>query len=139
MTDRQHQRHEHTSRPVVGADLSADERPGVPMERSPQQPLTPTAPDHFERMRPRRGLTRRSGLRQMTPVFGTAQPLHGVSGLLRRIAYSIHETRVKHWMMLLMADRVDRLEHRIAGLVKVAALVPAGAAAVILAAKLLKD
>jgi hypothetical protein len=34
---------------------------------------------------------------------------------------------------------VDRLEHRIAGLVKVAALVPAGAAAVILAAKFLKD
>jgi hypothetical protein len=139
MTDRQHQRHEHTDRPVVGADLSPKERPGVPMERSPQQPLTPTAPDHFERMRPRRGLTRRKDLAQMTPVFGTAQPLHGISGVLRRIAYSMHETRAKHWMMLLMADRVDRLEHRIAGLVKLAALVPAGAAAVILAAKFLKD
>lgn len=139
MTDRQHQRHEHTDRPVVGANLSSDERPGVPMERSPQQPLTPTAPDHFERMRPRRGLTRRKELRQMTPVFGTAQPLHGISGLLRRIAYSTHETRARHWMMLLMADRVDRLEHRIAGLVKVAAIVPAAAATLIVAAKLLKD
>jgi hypothetical protein len=139
MTDRQHQRHEHTDRPVVGADLSLSERPGVPMERTPQQPLTPTTPDQVERMRPRRGLTRRSELRQMTPVFGTAQPLHGVSGVLRRIAYSIHETRAKHWMMLLMADRVDRLEHRIAGLVKVAALVPTGAAVVFVAFKFLKD
>jgi hypothetical protein len=139
MTDRQHQRHEHTSRPVVGADLSYAERPGVPMERSPQQPLTPTAPDHFERMRPRRGITHRSELRQMTPVFGTAQPLHGISGLMRRIAYSIHETRTRHWMLLLMADRVDRLEHRIAGLVKMTALVPTGAAAIFIAAKFLKD
>jgi len=139
MTDRQHQRHEHTDRPVVGADLSLSERPGVPMERSPQQPLTPTTPAHVERMRPRRGLTRRSELQQMTPVFGTAQPLHGISGVLRRIAYSIHETRARHWMMLLLADRVDRLEHRIAGLVKVAAIVPAAAATLILAAKLLKE
>ncbi|HZX94456.1 MAG TPA: hypothetical protein VFE90_08055, partial [Myxococcales bacterium] len=64
MTDRQHQRHEHTDRPVVGADLSPGDRPGVPMERSPQQPLTPTAPEPFERMRPRRGLTRRKELAQ---------------------------------------------------------------------------
>ncbi|HET7785425.1 MAG TPA: hypothetical protein VFL36_05605 [Myxococcales bacterium] len=139
MTDRHHQRHEHTSRPVVGADLSFGERPGVPMERSPQQPLTPTAPGHFERMRPRRGLTHRSEIRQMTPVFGTAQPLHGISGLVRRIAYSFHETRTRHWMLLLMADRVDRLEHRIAGLVKLAAIVPAAAATLIVAAKLLED
>jgi hypothetical protein len=138
MTEKHRQTHEHLDRPVAGADLAAHERPGVPMEHEPR-PLTATAPDQFERMRPRRGLTHRTETRAMTPVFGTVQPLHGISGLLRRIAYSTHETRARHWMMLLVADRVDVLEHRIAKLVKIAALVPAGAAAVVLAVKFFKD
>jgi len=138
MADRHRQTQEHLDRPVAGADLSPGERPGVPMEHQ-TRPLTPTAPDHVERMRPRRGLTHRKEISAMTPVYGTGQPLHGISGLLRRIAYSTHETRAKHWMMLLLADRVDVLEHRIAKLVKVVALVPAGAAAVVLAVKFLKD
>ena len=138
MTDRQRQLHEHLDKSVAGADLPADERPGVPMERE-TRPLTPTAPEHIEHMRPRRGLTHRQELRSMTPVFGTAQPLHGLSGVLRRIAYSTHETRARHWMMLLFADRVNVLEHRIAKLVKILAIVPAGAAAVVLAVKFFKD
>ena len=138
MTDRQRQLHEHLDKSVAGADLPADERPGVPMEHE-TRPLTPTAPEHIGHMRPRRGLTHRQELRSMTPVFGTAQPLHGLSGLLRRIAYSTHETRARHWMMLLFADRVNVLEHRIAKLVKILAIVPAGAAAVVLAVKFFKD
>jgi len=138
MTDRQRQLHEHLDRPVSGSDLSRHERPGVPMEHE-TRPLTPTAPEQVEHMRPRRGITHRKELRSMTPVFGTAQPLHGISGVLRRVAYSTHETRAKHWMMLLVADRVNVLEHRIAKLVKILAIVPAGAAALVLAVKFFKD
>lgn len=138
MADKLRQAHEHLDQPVAGADLSPQERPGVPMEHQ-ARPLTPTAPEQVERMRPRRGLTHRKEVSSMTPVFGTAQPLHGVSGLLRRIAYRTHETRARHWMLLLAADRVNVLEHRIARLVKVLAIIPAGAAAVVLAAKFLKD
>ena len=136
MTDRDKQREAHRDRPVVGADLH--DRPGVPMEHAPQ-PLTPTAPQQIERMRPRRYVSHRRELSSMTPVFGTAQPLRGLSGLLRRIAYSTRETRTRHWMMLLFADRVDVWEHRIATLVKWTALVPAGAAALILALKFVRD
>jgi hypothetical protein len=138
MTDRQRQLHEHLDKPVAAADLPREERPGVPMEHE-TRPLTPTAPEQIEHMRPRRGLTHRKELHSMTPVFGTAQPLHGLSGLVRRIAYATYETRAKHWMMLLFADRVDVLEHRIAKLVKLIAIVPAGAAALVLTAKFLKD
>jgi hypothetical protein len=138
MTDKLRQAHEHLDRPVAGADLPKQERPGVPMEHQ-ARPLTPTAPEHVERMRPRRGLTHRTEVRSMTPVFGTAQPLHGISGLLRRIAYKTHETHARHWMLLLAADRVNVLEHRIARLVKIIALVPVGAAAVVLAVRFLKD
>ena len=121
-----------------GVDLLAHERPGVPMEHAPQA-LTPTAPQPIERQRARRGMVKRIGLREMTPVFGTAQPLSGVSGLVRRVAYSIRETRARHWMLLLFADRVDVLEHRIAKLVKVAAIVPAGLVGVFLAWRFIRD
>ncbi|WP_228387446.1 hypothetical protein [Nocardioides sp. dk884] len=47
----------------------------------------------------------------MTPVFGTAQPLRGASGLLRRVAYRRYsEARAAHWLLLLAADRLDVAE-----------------------------
>ena len=133
MSDRQTQREAHRNRPTVGADISPDERPGVPMEQ-PKGKLTPTAPDAVERMKPRRGILHGKG-RPLTPVFGTAQPVSGFSGLLRRLAYSMRETQARHWMMLLMADRVDVLEHRAWRLTKVAA----GAAAVLFVIRVLRD
>lgn len=138
MSDRQRQRLEHRDRQALGADVDPRERPGVPMETAPH-PLTPTAPQQVERQRPRHGIVHRKDLRQMTPVFGTAQPLHGVSGLVRRLAYNVRETRARHWMMLIFADRVDVLEHRIARLVKIAALVPVGVAGVVLAARFMRS
>jgi hypothetical protein len=134
MTDRIHQQKAHRDRPVVGADLSAEERPGVPMEQ-PVGKLTPTAPDQIARQKPRRGIVHRRGLAQMTPVFGTAQPLSGLSGLIRRMAYSMRETRARHWMTLLLADRVDVLEHRFWRLAKLSA----GAAAVFFVVRLFRE
>ena len=44
----------------------------------------------------------------MTPVFGTAQPLKGASGAIRRLAYDrFSEGRLAHWMLLVVGDRVD--------------------------------
>jgi hypothetical protein len=44
----------------------------------------------------------------VTPVFGTAQPLHGVSGAIRRLAYRrFSEGRLAHWLLLIVGDRVD--------------------------------
>jgi hypothetical protein len=44
----------------------------------------------------------------VTPVFGTAQPLHGVSGAIRRLAYQRYsEGRNAHWLLLVLGDRVD--------------------------------
>jgi hypothetical protein len=46
----------------------------------------------------------------MTPVFGTAQPLRGVAGRIRRLAYDrFSEARAAHWLLLLAGDRVDVL------------------------------
>jgi hypothetical protein len=44
----------------------------------------------------------------LTPVFGTAQPTHGVSGVIRRFAYArFSEARLAHWLLLIAADRVE--------------------------------
>ena len=44
----------------------------------------------------------------VTPVFGTAQPLHGVSGAVRRLAYRrFSEARLAHWLLLIVGDRID--------------------------------
>lgn len=53
---------------------------------------------------------KRVGLKKLTPVFGTAQPPRGLSGLLRAGAYRIPETKAVHWAALLVADRIDVLE-----------------------------
>ena len=94
-----------------GVDASSKVRPGVPRERRGADPGA-----HWERPAQQRDLTAlsRSGLRSATPVFGTAAPAHGVSGALRRLAYRIPERRASRWELLIGADRVDVLEHRLA-------------------------
>jgi hypothetical protein len=47
---------------------------------------------------------------KMTPVYGTTVPPRGVSGAMRTMAYKIPEHKPAHWLMLLMADRVDVME-----------------------------
>ena len=49
---------------------------------------------------------------KLPPVFGTAQPPRGLSGLLRRAGYKIPEHKAGRWMTLLFADRVDVWESR---------------------------
>jgi hypothetical protein len=138
MADRQKQRTSHAGEPVMGHDIAPYERPGVPMEHDPR-PLTAAVRwNEPDRMSPVPWVTKRMELDRLTPVYSTALPPRGVSGVLRRIAYNIPESHPRHWATLLLADRVDVLEHRVAKLVKMMVLVPAGtAAAVLLVAKLL--
>jgi hypothetical protein len=92
-----------------GADLDHKNRPGVPMERTPPRlegaPLAAPSmqPQHIEVFvspeRPAR-----------TPLFGTSAPPKGLSGLLRRIAYKSTENDIRHWLLLLLADRVNVVE-----------------------------
>lgn len=95
-----------------GTDLPPESRPGVPMDAEPH----PAEGAHWQRPDRQRGSgerLHRAGLDRPTPVFGTAQPPRGASGLLRRAAYGIPEHYGRHWMLLMLADRVDVLEDRI--------------------------
>lgn len=97
------QRHAH----IVGwgVDLDHANRPAYPMERSPPRLPHSTAPlqqqhSHAEVLvsteRPR-----------ITSIYGTTLPPKGLSGWLRRRAFEHSENDLRHWLILLLADRVN--------------------------------
>lgn len=92
-----------------GADARLEDRPGVPMEQSPPHPMgnatwstPPQPPERASVIDPKRGVT---------PVFGTANPPRGLSGLMRGLAYKIPTYKTERWLLLMAADRVDVIEH----------------------------
>jgi hypothetical protein len=93
-----------------GADLDPAVRPAVPKERTPQRFVDVTGDELVQQ--PDRGVkvfhsTERPGL---TPVYGTAQPPRGLSGMIRHYAFHHSENDLRRWLMLLFADRVDVVE-----------------------------
>lgn len=92
-----------------GADLDRKHRPGVPMERTP--PRFINAPVPAPEQQPERVEVLVSPERPgITPLFGTAQPPSGLSGMIRRAAFKSTENDLRHWMLLLLADRVNVVE-----------------------------
>ncbi|MCD4525458.1 hypothetical protein [Nocardioides sp. cx-173] len=95
--------------PGWGADLDPADRPSYPRERLDLRPEG--AVWDLPEPQPHDGYRERSiEHADLTPVFGTAQPLHGVSGAIRRLAYERYsEGRAAHWLLLIAGDRVDVL------------------------------
>jgi hypothetical protein len=95
--------------PGWGVDLDWRDRPAVPMEQF--DPGRTGAHWDFPERQPEkwpREMSPEHG--QLPPVFGTACPPRGISGAIRRYAYTLSEGRTSHWLLLMAADRVDVLE-----------------------------
>lgn len=107
-----------------GVDLDPRHRPGVPMEQAPHP--RPGAQMPIEAQRSDYPVLKHRGRRGMPPVFGTAVPPRGLSGLLRRLAYHYPDHWARHWMVLLVADRVDSWEYRLRRALPGAALLVLG-------------
>ena len=95
--------------PGWGADLDPANRPAVPMEHHP--PRLPglhwdLPAEQLSDVEVLHSIERPS----ITPVYGTSCPPSGLSGWIRRRAFRHSENNVRHWMMLLMADRVNVVE-----------------------------
>jgi hypothetical protein len=101
--------------PGWGADLDPADRPAVPRIR-----YDPEASGAHWRIPERQpgGDRRERSIEHafLTPAFGTAQPLHGLSGIVRRSAYRYSEGRAAHWLILMAGDRVDAAQARLSGL-----------------------
>lgn len=93
--------------PGWGVDLDPVDRPSYPRLR--YDPDATGAHWHFPERQPGAEDRERSIEHAfVTPVFGTAQPLHGVSGAVRRLAYRrFSEARLAHWLLLVVGDRID--------------------------------
>ncbi|HEX5728296.1 hypothetical protein [Microbacterium sp.] len=92
--------------PGWGVDSDPADRPAFPRE----QPGLPTGAhwDLPEQQPDPGGRERSVEHLRLTPVFGTAQPLRGLAGVIRRYAYQRYsEGQTPHWMLLIAGDRVD--------------------------------
>ena len=101
--------------PGWGADLNPADRPSFPKEALQD---TGAHWEFPERQQPRGPREKSTEHKFLTPVFGTAQPLHGLSGVVRRYAYTFSEGQTAHWLLLMAGDRVDVLESRITALLQ---------------------
>jgi hypothetical protein len=99
--------------PGWGADLDPADRPSG--HRLAYAPDTTGAHWHFPERQPHMQPRERSIEHAfVTPVFGTAQPLKGLSGVIRRFSYARYsEGRLGHWLLLIAADRVDAWEEHL--------------------------
>jgi hypothetical protein len=98
---------DYKSIPGWGMDSDPENEPTYPMknytgddhnrihyERSPQQPVTVEILQSTERPLP-------------PAVFGTSVPPSGLSGMIRRYAFKHSEDRYRHWLPLILADRIN--------------------------------
>jgi hypothetical protein len=92
-----------------GADLDPAMRPAVPMERTPPR-LENVHWDAPEEQPARIRVFHSTERPGITPVFGTSTPPSGVSGAVRAVAYKYAENDMRHWLLLLFADRVNVVE-----------------------------
>src|SRR6195952_6155685 len=96
--------------PGWGMDADPENEPTYPMknytgddhhrinyERSQQQPQTVEILHSNERPGP-------------SVVFGTSVPPSGLSGMIRRYAFQHSEDRYRHWIPLILADRINVFE-----------------------------
>ena len=93
-----------------GADRKPEDRPGVPREADPPHAMQGAHWTVPERQTTDRG-SPVSITRKLTPVYSSANPPRGLSGMLRRAAYRYPEYKTKRWALLMLADRIDVIEH----------------------------
>jgi hypothetical protein len=99
--------------PGWGVDLDPADRPSG--SRLNYAPDTTGAHWHFPERQPEKWPRERSIEHAfVTPVFGTAQPPKGLSGAIRKFSYATYsEGRLGHWLLLILADRVDAWEEHL--------------------------
>ncbi|KQM78677.1 hypothetical protein ASE74_13180 [Pedobacter sp. Leaf216] len=104
------QNQDYKNIPGWGMDIDPDNEPTYPIknytgddhnrsnyEKSAQQPITVELLKSTERPQP-------------SVVFGTSAPPSGLSGAIRRYAFKHSEDRYRHWIPLILADRVNAWE-----------------------------
>ena len=99
--------------PGWGVDSDPSDRPSVPKLQF-QKDLTGAHWEFPDRQPEKWPRERSIEHKFLTPVFGTAQPPKGLSGAIRKFSYARYsEGRAAHWLLLMLADRVDAVEEHL--------------------------
>lgn len=96
-----------------GADLDHKNRPSYPKELPSTVKTARGDVKHWQT--PRTKVHMSNEHPGLTPVFGESVPPRGLSGLLRDYAYQYGEASNRHWLTLMLADRVNVVESLITG------------------------
>ncbi|MCT7661566.1 hypothetical protein [Mycobacterium deserti] len=100
--------------PGWGVDLDPADRPAVPKQNAEDTGAHWDFPERQPEKWPRE---RSIEHKFLTPVFGTSTPPRGLSGAIRKFSYRKYsEARAAHWLLLILADRVDAVEHHLQSL-----------------------
>ncbi|RDH95853.1 hypothetical protein DEU32_111126 [Curtobacterium sp. AG1037] len=100
--------------PGWGSDLDPADRPSVPKLSRAAGAASGAHWEVPEAQAGGSGRERSIEHAHVTPVFGTAQPLAGPAGVVKRYAYRrFSEGRLAHWMLLVVGDRIDVATHRV--------------------------
>ena len=103
--------------PGWGVDSDPADRPSVPKLQF-QEDLTGARWEFPDRQPEKWPRERSIEHKFLTPVFVTAQPPTGLYGVIRRFSYARYsEGRAAHWLLLMLADRVDAVEEHLKSLV----------------------
>lgn len=96
--------------PGWGMDADPENEPTYPMKNY-------TGDDHnrinYERSSPQPQnveILKSNERPSLTMVFGNTVPPSGLSGKIRRYAFTHSEDRIRHWIPLILADRVNMVE-----------------------------
>ncbi len=89
-------------------DSDPKARPAVPKERQPQRLDVP--PGNLEQQLIDIPVLVSIERPAMTRIFGTSTPPSGLSGMVRKLAFVYSEGDLRHWLLLLVADRVNVVE-----------------------------
>lgn len=92
-----------------GADLDHKNRPAYPKERMPAR-LEGVHWDQPEQQPLKVKVFHSNERPATTPIFGTSTPPSGLSGRMREFAFKYSENDIRHWLVLMLADRVNMIE-----------------------------
>ena len=99
-----------------GADLDPKNRPSYPKELPSDVMTVRGEVKHWQE--PPHRIHMSNEQPNLTPVFGTTCPPKLLSGKLRDYAYQYGEGTNRHWMTLMLADRIDMVESMIVDAIK---------------------
>lgn len=110
-TNKQHSLTGKPNIPGWGTDIDRGKRPAFAMERAPGDHEGHDH-SHAEPVQQQRDIEVLVSNERphITPLFGTGPEPSGVSGAIRRFAFRFTENDIRHFMLLLLADRINVAE-----------------------------